>query len=387
MWHVIAEENLICNECRHDIPAGAECLSQMPVDMPEKFSRCSYQNFCITCTKCELKEVELPCYARRLDHWYTVRKTTEQSVRCGHCDQTIAERTRTVAQKIYAWPEAETESGAEVSSSLIGGAVAGAADGVAKSGSGAWHNLGNASKQKFRTAGLGGVRGIRTASEARHFYETSIPKIVRNGGESAVKEFLKGKQASHIKSVANAPNQARSASNVIWENANRNAARVGRNMSGSELSTAKSALRSSAINATLRTALKGAARGGFISLATEGPVAGVENYLHWKRGRKTGSKAAKDAISSSAITAGVGGAVGAAMVLTPLSLGPLGVPVTITSGVMLAGTSIYRVAKAAQHDLPLDELYIHFCKERNCKTEFAQALTNSASGDSPSDID
>ena len=53
----------------------------------------------------------------------------------------------------------------------------------------------------------------------------------------------------------------------------------------------------------------------------------------------------------------------------------------------MAGTSIYRIAKAAQHDLPLDELYIHFCKKRNCKTEFAQALTDSASGDSLYDID
>ena len=48
MWHVIAEEDLICNECRHDIPAGTECLSQLPVDMPEEFSRDSYQSFCIS---------------------------------------------------------------------------------------------------------------------------------------------------------------------------------------------------------------------------------------------------------------------------------------------------------------------------------------------------
>ena len=387
MWHVIAEEDLICNECRHDIPAGSECLSQMPVDMPEKFSRGKYQNFCISCPKCDLEKVELPCYARRLDHWYTVRKTTEESVRCGHCDRTIPEGTRTVAQKIYVWPEAETKSGADGSPSPIGSAVAGAADGAAKSRSGGWHNLGNVTKQKFKTAGLGRSRGIRSVSEAQHFYETSIPRIVRNGGEGAVKEFLKGKQASHLKSVANAPNQAKAASNVIWENTNKNAARGGRNMSANELSAAKSALRSSAINATLKSALKGAARGGFIALATEAPVAGLENYLHWKRGRKTGSKSAKDAVSSSAITAGIGGAAGAAMVLTPLSLGPLGVPVTIAGGVVLAGTSIYRIAKAAQHDLPLDELYIHFCKKRNYKTEFAQALTDSASGDSLYDID
>ena len=240
MWRVIAEEDLICNECRHDIPAGSECLSQMPVDMPEKFSRGKYQNFCISCPKCDLEKVELPCYTRRLDHWYTVRKTTEESVRCGHCDRTIPGGTRTIAQKIYAWAESGANSRFKDSSSTISGAVAGAAEGVYKSGSGNWHNLSYSIKQKFRTAGLGRSRGIRTPGQARHFYETSVPQIVRNGGEDAVKSFLKGKQASHIKSVANAPSQAKASSNVIWESSKRNAARGGRNMSSSELSVAKS---------------------------------------------------------------------------------------------------------------------------------------------------
>ena len=383
MWHVIAEENLKCNECMHDIPAGTECLSQIPVDMPEKLSRGKYENFCISCAKCEMKNVELPCYARRLDHWYTLRKTTEAPVRCGHCDRTIPEGKRTVAQKIYAWTYFDAKSGTISSSYPIGGSFAGAVDGAARSGSGGWNNLGYAMKRKFRTAGLGGSRGIRNSGQARHFYESTVPRIVRNGGEDAVKVFLKGKQASHLKSVANAPSQAKAASNVIWENASKNAARGGRNMSASEVSAAKTVLRFSAINATVKTALKGAARSGFVALATEAPVVGVENYFHWKRGRKTGSKAAKDAVGSAAVTAGVGGVVGAAMVLTPLSLGPLGVPAAIVSGVVLAGTSIYRVAKAAQYDLPLDEFHIHFCKERNCKTEFAEGLTVSASGHAP----
>ena len=36
---------------------------------------------------------------------------------------------------------------------------------------------------------------------------------------------------------------------------------------------------------------------------------------------------------------------------------------------------------------PRTNYYIHFCKKRNCKTEFAQALTDSASGESLYDID
>ncbi len=71
MWHVIAEEDMHCTECSHKIPSGTECLSQMPLEMPENFRRGEYENFCITCAECDAKR-GLParaCYARWLDHY------------------------------------------------------------------------------------------------------------------------------------------------------------------------------------------------------------------------------------------------------------------------------------------------------------------------------
>ena len=69
MYIVISEEDIYCAECVHDVPAGSVCLSQMPPDMPEGFRRKKYENFCVSCAKCAAKN-KLPCYARRLDHWY-----------------------------------------------------------------------------------------------------------------------------------------------------------------------------------------------------------------------------------------------------------------------------------------------------------------------------
>ena len=45
MWHVIAEEDMHCTECRHKIPSGTECLSQMPLEMPENFRRAQVREF------------------------------------------------------------------------------------------------------------------------------------------------------------------------------------------------------------------------------------------------------------------------------------------------------------------------------------------------------
>ena len=110
MWQAIAEENLHCTECRHEIPAGAECLSQMPLQIPENFSRRKYDNFCIECATCSEAQASAgervqDCYAQSLNHWYTYKEKTKGSVCCGQCGEHIREGTWTFAQKIYAWPE------------------------------------------------------------------------------------------------------------------------------------------------------------------------------------------------------------------------------------------------------------------------------------------
>ena len=110
MWIVVAEEEMTCVECLHDIPAGTKCLSQMPVVMPENFRRRKYENLCIDCDKCSRKKAQASCYVRQLSHWYTSKKVTEQHSTCGECAAPIPKDTRAVAQKIYVWPESEADS-------------------------------------------------------------------------------------------------------------------------------------------------------------------------------------------------------------------------------------------------------------------------------------
>ena len=53
MWQVVAGEDLKCNECRHEIPAKAWCISQMPPELPDGFIRSKFENFCVECKDCE----------------------------------------------------------------------------------------------------------------------------------------------------------------------------------------------------------------------------------------------------------------------------------------------------------------------------------------------
>ncbi len=385
MWLVTTEDDIRCRECSHSIPSGTQCLSQVPPTMPQNFRRGKYENFCVKCADCDA-EPELRsrvCYARRLDHWYTHREKTAESVQCAHCLETIPEKTITVAQKLYAWPETDAEQPSQYGDRPEASVLSGAATGTVNASPSGWLDLSYATRQKFRTAGLGGSRGIRTLPEAQRFYETSVPQFVRNAGEGAVKDFLNGKQASHIRSVANSPSHAKSASNIVWEEAAKNTARGSRNMSAAELAAAKSAGRISAVKAGAKTAVRSGAKAGLIAAALEAAVSVPENAFHYRRGRKSSKQAAKDTAKSTATAAGVGVATagvakGAAMAGLGLSLGPFGTPVMIAGGIVLAGSAFYRINKAAKRDLPLDEYRVFFCKNSQCNTRFARELTDSA---------
>lgn len=389
MYIITAEENLHCAECVHDISAGSACLSQMPETMPEKFRRKKYENFCVSCAECESKG-KPTCYVRFFAHWYAHREETKESVPCGYCGDSIRKGVLTPAQKIYAWPpepESETVQDDGGGDAPIGSAASGfAASSAAKSagGSGAWNNLSPQLQRRFMTGGLRGRGlGYRTPAMARRLYEKEIPSAVRNLGEDAVRDFLKGRQFSHVKSVSNAPSQARLASNVILEDGAKNMARGSRNMTSAELAAAKSAGRASAVKIGAKSALIGGAKAGAVAAAMEAPVSGAENFLHWKRGRKSGAQAAKDAAKDTGVAAGVGIAAagvakGAALAGVGVSLGPFGTPLMIAGGGLMVASAAHRLIKAGKHDLPLDERYIHFCKGKDCKTKFASEITQAA---------
>ena len=392
MWYVLAEEAMDCTECGHRISAGSGCLSQMPSEMPEGFRRRKYENFCIECEECATagrkgSSRSFACYVRWLDHGYLRQPTLElitEPTTCNHCGNAIPQDTWTVAQKFYAWPDSGTDSQSTSDPAHHSGAVTGASAGTAARTSAAeWHNLSAATQHRFRSGGLGRGLGLRSPTMAKRLYEKEVPEAIRKLGEPAVKDFLKGKHFSHVKSVANAPGSTKAPSNVVLEHSRANLSRGSRTMTGAGHAAARSASRASAVRTGARAVIKGGAKAGIVAAAAEAAVSVPENILHHKRGRKSGEQAVRDTAKSTAIAAGVGiaaggAAKGAAMAGIGLSLGPLGTPLMVAGGLVFAGSAFHRIAKAARRDLPLDEYRIFFCSSKKCKTMFAGDVTMAA---------
>ena len=385
MYRLIAEDDLFCSECLHEIPFGAPCLSQVPVEIPMGFHRRSYDSFCVDCVTCRIKGRKEPCFAWWLARPYAPRKVAGDGVRCGYCSAAIPEGTRTAAQKFYVWVDADdVDDGPDQTCAHKGGPHAGGptvgATASMPTASG-WESLSFRTRLHFQKAGLGGHRGFRTAAEAQRFFERSVPQQVRNGGDRAVQDFLRGKDASHIKSVHNAPRLAKEPGNVIWEKASKNRTRGAENMSKADRLMAGADNLKSRLRAGVKAAPRSAAKGGLFALAMEAPVSGAVNLLHWKRGRKTGRTAAMDAAKDTAVATVIGGGAAAALTVLPLSMGPLGVPVAVAGGALWVYGSASRIAKAARHDLPLAEMQVFFCKDGDCGSRFVEAVSTSDSGD------
>ncbi len=98
--------------------------------------------------------------------------------------------------------------------------------------------------------------------------------------------------------------------------------------------------------------------------------------MHWKRGRKSARQAVGDSAKSTATSASVGAITAGVLAVVPL--GPLAVPVAVGGTMLWAGNSIVRLASAAKHDLMLDELRVFFCKDKDCRLEYAQAMVDAS---------
>jgi len=156
---------------------------------------------------------------------------------------------------------------------------------------------------KFKLAGLGGERGFRTAAEAQSFYDASVPDAVKLLGEDAVREFLKGKDASHIKSFENAPELGKVDSNFVWEAASANRARGAADMTGWEQ-----------IQINLGTGFESFAmvakevipQATLYAVAIEGSISIIENSIYVYRGQKDLQTALQDTARNAAKSAVVG---------------------------------------------------------------------------------
>ena len=227
------------------------------------------------------------------------------------------------------------------------------------------------------------VKMIQCSAEtmARRLYERIIPRWVRNSGPDAVRDTISEKHFSHIRSVRNAPGLAKAPSNVVLENPGPNLSRGSRNMATVEVSAATAANRIAAMRTVAKTLAR--AKAGLVAAIFEVAISVPENILHYRRGRKSGKQAAEDTAKNTAIAAGTGTAAAIAMKVAALaglglSFGPFGAPLAIVGGTLLAGNIIYRIAKAARRDIPLDEYRIYFCKNNLCKNSFASNITRKA---------
>ena len=252
MWKVVTEENIQCTECFHTIKAGSVCLSQMPTKMPAKFNRRKFENFCVYCKECRQKNKRLPCYVRRLNHWYTSNKVVKEDVQCGRCGESIPRKRALLHRRSMHGLASQMTPRTGPDSfdpSIIAPTGQVVTNSVRRAQSGAWDRLSPDTHQKFKVAGLGRGLKPRTPSEAKAFYESSIPPLIRIQGEKEVLRFINGKQASHKISVSNNPSMARIPSNLSWEDKAKNLARGKRNMTPADVAAINTAYRRAGISA------------------------------------------------------------------------------------------------------------------------------------------
>ena len=382
MWQMIAEPGLRCAECRHSIQPGRLCLSELPEEVPAGASRSDFRNYCIGCPQC-WAQGKHACYVRYLDAGKSV-DNTPRSLPCTRCGRRIGAGEKAGVDVYYEWPEG-TEDRTLSPSYLIGTATAAAGVDTLIRGvpDGSFANLTESLQGKLATAGLGGERGMRSTAEAQSFYQDSVPYSVRNLGEDAVRRFLEGKDASHIQSAHNAPHLTSSNSNIVWERASLNRARGAENMNGAEQFQAHASNAFDTAQLVFRDCIETAAITGLYAGLLEAPVAAIENYIHYQKGRKTGEQAIIDAAKSIAIRAGTGAVIGFAVTgaVALLGAGPLLVtiaPILIPVGFGIYGLSaLKRIMNALADGLPLHQVGTYFCSPR-CHTKFAYETGHSA---------
>ena len=395
VWYARAEGPMQCTKCSRDIPAGAACLSQLPWDLPAGIHRSDYRNFCVSCFEWDSGQPPVPFCT--LSREQLRREMTEAPVSCHHCQETVPRNTWAFCWTFFDRPKS---SG---SRSALGGAEPTQEGGATPwigglhRHKGGWNSLSPDTQRRFRTRGLGRGLTPRSLTEARRFFEDSIPKSIRDGGDRSVRRFMRGRDASHIESVARNPGRARDPGNLRWEPAGRNRSRGARNMTQSEVARTESETRWAGRVELGRSVVKQAAWTAAIELF----VASLENWFHWKRGRKTGKQAAGDAARSTGTSLGtavvmvvmaplirvavlflallgillaMGGAVwhefaGASLAI-PMAIGGVVLTVltmryavnTLLGTIRFAIDAFRRVARAARHDdVPLDEFHVFFC--------------------------
>ena len=384
MWAMIAEPGLRCAECRHTIQPGRLCLSELPEETPAGVSRGDFRNYCVGCPQC-WAQGKHACYVRRLDGGGRNTGKTPRSLPCARCGRRIGAGEKAGVDIYYDWPgQTAEEQGGVLTKSGIVGLAAAAQVGTVLRGipDGGFDSLSGSLQRKFMDAGLRPEHGVRSAAEAQALYQESVPGFVRNYGADAVRQFLQGKDASHIRSVHNAPQLATDSGNILWESSSINRARGAADMTGREQFAAQGSNVFDAAAITMRECATAAGASALFAALLEAPVAAVENYIRYRKGAATGEQAVKDAARSIIRHAGAGAIAGVAVTIA-IGLGAGPIIATIAPILMPVGLALYgisalkRILNALADGLPLHRVGTYFCSPR-CHTRFAYETGQSA---------
>lgn len=211
-------------------------------------------------------------------------------------------------------------------------------------------------QRKFTSAGLrGGPKHWRAPEGASGFYDASIPDAVKMLGEDGIREFLDGKNASHIKSMANWRELAGTDSNILWEDRAANSARGSADMSAFEQLNVRL---DNGFDAFRLTAVKIVPRAVFYAIVIEASVSIVENGIYVYRGKKDARAALQDTSLNVAKSA-VAGVLAGGVVSGALALGAAPVLATaapalgVIGGCLLVYSAADRIHTAAT--VPLDD--------------------------------
>ena len=388
MHLLAANRPLVCRGCDHTIPEGSLCISEIPKQVhglnnvrPDVF-----RHFHVRCDECHSGRSCYQVYASRQPASIAQKHTD-----CVSCGRPIPAGEPVLHDSFLVLNQEARAKGLPRAWAGLAGFWE-----VPLKGATRFNDLSASLRWRFHIAGLGNGRGIRTPVQAQQFYLQSVPASVRNLGERAVRQFLDGKQASHVESVANAPNKAKALGNTVWESARSNIRRGSRNMTRMQKLGVNVRNGAHAARLVTKSACVSAARGGAFAAALEAPVSVAENAIHVMKGRKTKEDAAKD-VAKDVGKAGLAGGVvaGGLTVVVAMGAGPLmatASPVVGVVGFGIFGFSSARRIRCAIVDGPddggLSFVYLRFHTKRSdsevsisCYDAFAASVGSQRSQD------
>ncbi len=388
MYTSHTHELINCTHCGHAIRENEPVIADLPGDVPEGLSRAAFRHWHLNCLECNTGVSCYQAYASRQPAF-----AAQSATACASCGDGIGYGELVLRETLWEWKF----SGVREERPETAGGFLGIGKGAKVRPPTSFKDLPFRLRRKFFNAGMGNGRGTRTFAEAEEFYRRSVPRSVRSLGPDAIRDFLRGKDASHIESVANAPSKARLTDNVVLESHTRNLKRGANNMSVLDKSRAGVSNGLDAAMSVGKGAAKSSGKGAAYAAILELPLSVVVGAIRVSKGKQSKEQATKDTVKNTAKAGIVGGVAAAGLTVIAVSAaGPAlsaATPVLVPLGVGMYGVSAYRRIKdAAKDNEPLERNVLYFHASRgerehdlSCFEAFAAEVSESATDQGAAD--